>query len=312
MKLTLRKQKQLYKKAAKAIKGYAYRPDITDIEFGVRLTDGIITDELCIRFNVKKKEPLEKLKSNLVLPKEIAGFKTDVVAVDNKLQGASWPPRTRIRPLIGGLQILSELFVSDPYAYGTLGAILTMDGSYVGITNYHVLFGSVPPEIVRQDYAGKYKVYQHLPNPSSDNSIGIASTIFDQALDYALFRIEAAVNQTQSLNGLPGIINQIVFVNPIYGQTKVKKTGTTTGLTYGTVIGQSLINPPRLSIMLDPEFQDKSRPISLDGDSGSLWIVNDNSSEIKIVGLHCQGDGANNAVAISFDYILNSVKKQTS
>ncbi|MFD2966292.1 hypothetical protein [Sphingobacterium bambusae] len=311
MKLTLRKQKQLYKRAAKAIEDYADRPDIVDIEFGLKLVDGLITDELCIRFNVRKKMSTKSLRSNLVLPNEIAGFKTDVVDFDNRLQILVLPPRTKIRPLIGGSQILSQIFLADPYAYGTLGAVMTLNGTYVGITNYHVLYGSIPAQMVQTDYAGKCRIFQHLHDTKSINSIGVASTVFDQALDFALIGIEEPVNLTQSLNGFPGVIKQIIPVDPIYGQTKVKKTGATSGITYGIVYGQSLRNPARFPIISDPNFQDKNLPLSLDGDSGSLWIVNDNDTNIKIVGLHCQGDGETNAVATSITSILNAVKKQT-
>lgn len=310
MKLTLREQDQLYKKAAKAIRGYAARPDITDIEFGVKLINGAVTDQLCIRFNVKMKESLEALKSNIILPKELDGFPVDVVDFNHTLQTSTLPPQSRIRPLMGGTQILSEVFVSDPYAYGTMGGILNIQGQNLAITNYHVLYGAVPPEVVKQYYAGKARVYQNLFSPSSDNTIGITNVIFDQALDFALFAIAEPANNTQSLNGINGIIDALSAVRPIYGQTRVKKTGAKTGVTFGLVTGQSLLNPARISIISDPASQPKEQPISDGGDSGSLWIVNDNSTAIKIVGLHCQGDGLQSAGAILFTPILNTIKKQ--
>lgn len=309
--MTLREQKKLYNRAAKAIAGYKQNPEIIDIEFGVKYTGGIATGELCIRFNMIKKKGLQFLKANQILPSEIDGFKTDVVEISNELQLGSYPPQTKIRPVIGGTQILSEVFQSDPYAFGTLGCIFTVNGTLVGITNYHVLFGSVPESVVRQYYANKARVFQNLFHPTSDNNVGVAAGAFDQNLDYALFAINVPADMTQSINGLSGIIQQILITEPIYGQTKVKKSGATTDVTYGIVSGRSLMNPSRLSIVPDPSHPTPGIPISDGGDSGSLWVLNDNTSPISIVGLHYQGNGSNSAGAISFDYIVASINKQT-
>lgn len=305
--MTLREQQRLYRKASKAIREYQFHPEINDIEFGVKFINGKITDELCIRFNLYKKVHANYLSQQQIFPAEIAGFKTDIVDINTKPQVGWNEPQNKIRPIVGGIQILSEVFASDPYSVGTIGCGLNIQESIMGITNYHVLFGKIDSETAMKYYAGKSLIFQNTKDSFSDNCIGTASTIFDNTLDYALIHLTSKINKIQSFNGFVGHLDDLSVTKPIYGQTKVKKTGAKTGITYGIVTGRSLTNPAKISIVLDEELQGKDSSISLGGDSGSIWLVNDNSNKLKIVALHSEGDGEKNASAISFDYILSSI-----
>src|SRR5690606_18113501 len=142
-------------------------------------------------------------------------------------------PNERSRPLLGGLQIQSDLH-DDNSKWGTEECVLNFEGKTLAITNFHVLFGGFSEEFVTENYANMLKVFQNFN--LSNNDIGIATEIFSKNLDYALFNVTSLLEEKQALNWLNGNIDK--YVIPRIGSA-VMKSGAKTQITYGIIDGRS-------------------------------------------------------------------------
>lgn len=132
-------------------------PDDVGVIFGKKTKGGEFTGDLGFVFLVEKKKPIEQLKPNEILPKNVKinnqDYVTDVVESEKIVALAcdpttlsscyGWQSSTPAnnsfqRPLKGGIGITSASY----YGYvGTLGLICkdTATGALVGLTNNHVV-----------------------------------------------------------------------------------------------------------------------------------------------------------------------------
>jgi hypothetical protein len=301
--MSYRQELLLYKQAVKVAAGYIEHEDVNDIFFGRKYVEKQSTNELSIRFNVTEKKPKSKLKSNRVLPKRIGNFKTDITEFKLKKDARNENQFTRVRPLLGGLQIQSSLFGNDPSNWGTMGCVLKINGVAYGITNYHVSFGETDlPQ-------GGLKMFQ----PKSRNfgtPVGNITSIANNQLDYSLFTISVSADGMQSINGFNGEIEG--FTNP-FGEMRMFKFGASTGKTFGFFDGHSLIDQNRIAIRYDAKGPNDSARISSPGDSGSVWVTSQNASpgNLRMVALHYGGDEIHNvAFASLFSSISPSIRNK--
>ena len=212
-------------------------------------------------------------------------------------------PNTVVRPLLGGIQIQSGIYVNSPYHWGTLGCVYQVGNRLLGFTNYHVLFGGVSPETVAAHYVGKLAVYQNLNEPG--NRIGTAAEYFSRELDYATFYLQVPLDGLQSLNSIGGLLTTYGY--PRIGM-QVMKSGAATGVTHGIIDGRSCINTSELSIHLDPAYPVPDGIIANTGDSGSCWIQYDQPGAPKLIALHyAGGENLQWAKAKAFTSIFASV-----
>src|SRR5690606_33410513 len=106
---------------------------VTDIEFGLKLTNGELTDQISLRFKVSKKKKENKLNKSDVLPKKVGSFATDVlVNQTTKHQTRNVNPRNIVQPLIGGIQIQSSLYGNSLNYWGTMGCIYHIHNYLLG------------------------------------------------------------------------------------------------------------------------------------------------------------------------------------
>jgi len=135
--------------------------NIHGVMYGYKIVNGLITNELCIQYNVLKKKELSELSANQVIPKhiEIEGviYKTDVIEVDLPIPVCSIsgdPTENQIfrRPVLGGCQLAAC------GGYGTMGfvALDNYDNSLVGVTNLHVIGCAAPYQSQDLNYVGTY------------------------------------------------------------------------------------------------------------------------------------------------------------
>jgi len=272
--------------------------DVNDICFGRKHRDNIPEEKTVIRFNVNKKLPKSKLKATRLLPKRIGRFYTDVTEFKPLLHAREVNPSLLRRPIIGGQQIQSSLF-NDAADWGTLGAVLNIGGINYGITNFHVSYGELadgetPPGNLQmlQPRAGNF-----------GQSIGTITNVYNQALDYSLFRIQADADQNQSINRFEGTVHS--FINPLIGM-KLFKFGAVTGQTSGIYDARSIIDQHRITIFFDPLRQNDGPNISDKGDSGSLWLTRQGPEpdNLKMVALHYGGDADKN---VAFANLFSSI-----
>ena len=134
-------------------------PDVVGVGYAKKITNGIVTDETCLSFGVKKKLPLSEVSDANLIPSEIeidgVIYNTDVTELGNvKPLACSLPSTcydcydpnpytanpcatncTASRPIKGG-----TAFLMGGGSYGTLGffAVHTPTQAIVAITNAHV------------------------------------------------------------------------------------------------------------------------------------------------------------------------------
>lgn len=299
--MTLREEQKLYKEARKLARQFIGQAGVTDIEFGLKHKNGELTDQISLRFKVTEKKKEKKLKKSDVLPKKVGNFTTDVLLnqITNQ-QTRNENPRSIVQPVIGGIQIQSSLYGNSSNYWGTMGCIYHIQNYLLGFTNYHVLYGKTPPSIVLNDYVGRLQISQNLNE--TNNRIGIAFNLFNPNLDYATFVLQVPHDQSQSVNMIPGLLESYVYPRI---HMSVFKSGAKTGMTYGIIDGRSCIDCSELSI------HNPTSAISDGGDSGSVWIFNDNTNIQKPVALH-YGSGETNqwAKAKSFASIFASIRNK--
>lgn len=307
--MTLTEQNRLYRIAQKLAAPYRFQPGVIDIDFGIKRSSGISTGELSIRFKISKKEELTFTKSRHFFPSSLGEFKTDVIEIHPQQHGQFEAPTHLLRPLRGGIQIIGEEWKSTNY-YGTLGCIFPFKGKILGITNYHVLYGDLSPATVFRDFVGKRFIYQNKYSARQNLAIGKSFEAFNMELDYATIYLDPKVKKEPSINGLKGYTDPLRAIPASklkIGVTRVVKSGITTHLTYGFVDGRSLLHPPIISI-----FEEKNNPqpggsLSEPGDSGAVWVIDDESDMITLVALNIGNHGPHTAYGASFDTILKSI-----
>lgn len=298
-----REQYARYQEAQKVASRFIDHPDVNDVLIGNKHKDGDVKDQVSIRFNVDVKKPKSKLKSHEMLPKKIGGFTTDVTEFKPKKQVRLEDPSLLVRPLIGGLQIQSSLF-TDPLDFGTMGAAFRISGRMYGITNFHVAFGDLADGATTP-----FNV--RIVQPKHRNfgeEIGIVSSVNDVFLDYALFALREQSDGLQSINGFRGQIEG--FTNPVDGMS-LFKFGAATGRTFGIFDARSLISKHRIVIRFNPGAPNDTGRISAGGDSGSLWVTQQNATpgNVRMVALHYGGDPDKNvAFATLFSSISPSIR----
>jgi hypothetical protein len=113
--------------------------NIVGVGVGRRIVDGEKTNELCVRFYVERKLALDLIPPELRLPKEVAGYPTDVIqsGVFRALQAKE----SKLRPAQPGCSVGVQFPAtrSGVLTAGTLGAIVAdKSGTYI-LSNNHVL-----------------------------------------------------------------------------------------------------------------------------------------------------------------------------
>lgn len=276
---------------------------IKDIQVGEKYSSGAVTGNLSIRFNVAKKKPRSKLKSNELIPKKLSGIRTDVVEYNLKPHNViAVNPAGIIRPLFGGVKLLSTLLGRTEY--GTFGCIMNKDGLHFGLTNYHVLFGNLP-EDQATEFVGRTVVQPDIV--PATNAIGKICSTFSKKFDYALFTVVPPVNGVQSINKVAGLISG--WKMPDYNM-KVMKMGVTTGLTYGIIESRSCREISQITIRYDDSYPNDSTRISLGGDSGAIWLSTESDGTHKVIALHSGGDSQKIAYATNFSSINASLQNK--
>ena len=309
--MKLAEQRKLFKEAQRQAKKFKGQKGIVDVEFGLKEKKGKITDEIALRFIVSKKRSASKVATSEVIPKKVGNFKTDVI--DHKSIVKQY--RTEIgsdivRPLMGGIQILSELFENDVTRAGTFGYSFefpdTHPGIVFGLTNYHVLLlNGLPEAFVLNNYVGK-GVYQN--DYGQQKRIGTTTRIFNEKLDYAVFTVEEPCDNLQSINGIEGRYSSYVSIST---DVRVIKSGASTSITRGVLSGRSCFDCSELTIRPEPVDTNVNGIISGDGDSGSIWLT-DNGTRAPIA-LHYGGSGSAakaKSLASIFASITNKIRNQ--
>lgn len=202
----------------------------------------------------------------------------------------------RVEPLIGGIQIQSK----RKKGIGTLGCIVfdKQTKKPLGLTNKHILKKRREFSVIQPAIKHRTKEFV-IGNVLRKGGKGRAN-------DFAVFEIDIINRGYDTQNSIHGLQGKLTdFVQPVKGM-KVQKVGQRTGHTFGIidkVIGNTV------TIVPNPE-KPPEREISEGGDSGSLWITDEEN--FKAVALHRAGEPNNpnlkdKAFAIPIKRVLNSL-----
>ena len=258
---------------------YMGHPNVNGVFIARRHKAGQWTDEPVIQIHVRKKLPADAVPSADIIPKQINGIATDVLA-------------TNAVPMTGGKRAAIQGGVSigreEETAAGTLGLVIPFAGGALGVTAGHCLY----VETEYQPTLIKYVLYpsqQEGGVPVVDRVGTPRSATVGMSGDYGT--IDLTYPYGLSILGTTVIPHGIQ--DPVMGD-HLRKVGRTTGVTDGQcngtglttvdfgVIGMGLIE--LTCFMVIPLTSDTSgNPISLPGDSGSLWyhVANGNAAGLN-------------------------------
>ena len=293
-------------------------PGVVGVDIGEKITGGRRTGRLGIVVYVRHKYSAARLRRDQVVPAEIEGVVTDVVADDAVLhrallaRDAEFPPARgaeRHDHVLGGISIgpwrsvvLAPPDAPRPGEYvivGTLGALVTDrtgNGRIMALTTFHAA-------CVDDAWA----VGDEMVHPSrADGGTGPADvfgTLCRAALSGSVDG--AAILLAPDLFHRPSIVDiGLVTGSAVAARgTVVRKRGRTTGLTTGRIVSVDA------TVRLDYRdglgirtLRDQLRieavgggPIGDYGDSGSAFVDNDN----RVVGLYVAGNAAGTAAFAS-------------
>ena len=284
-------------------------PDVTGVDIGPKIVNGVKTKEMSIRVYVKKKKKTVPDKEKI--PATINGVKTDVIEKTFVLHPCAVPladislkaDTTTYNPLVGGISIGPCTNVGGFVFTGTLGCIVkdrtTQD--VLMMSNYHVM-------------AEKWSNGEQQCQPSrvdtgscpGDVVGSLVRSVISENVDGAVASIsnrshECSIHEIGDVKGK----------NTAMPNMKVRKRGRTTGLTHGIVdsVDASVSVPYdhgtqilKNQILIDVDTS-QSTQFGNSGDSGSV-VVDENN---KVVGLYFAGteDGSLGVANPSMRYWMN-------
>lgn len=256
-------------------------PEVTSVDIGYKIKNGVRTGEIVIRVAVKKKQgnPVRPL------PTMFEGVPVDVIEYKPRTQCPKREPETE-DPFENRAAIRPGMSVGGKGYYGTVGwgCVKSSTGQRGFVTNHHVMThdmlhvpsrdesGFIPPPY--ESYHGEYGDMAFIPTNRAMSNIPLSS-------DVSLMRV---------LNHKIGM--------------KVFKSGATTGLTSGIITGSGYTMSGGASIRsFTVEPLADGATWSSPGDSGSA--VFDASG--NILGLHFAGnaDGPEFGTACLATHVMN-------
>ncbi|MEM8909107.1 MAG: hypothetical protein AAGD05_14775, partial [Bacteroidota bacterium] len=267
-------------------------PLVRDIGVGFRVADRKVSDELCAIVEVTSLANASLQKKSL--PQSIEGIPVHLVeTLVPEILRADFDElhphirdisnfRNQLFPqLIGGIRIKNA---RSREGGGTLGAVVYDQKTHeaYGLTSRHVLLPNR-----RFSFRRTAPVIQPNHQWNKRSEIGKVIQSKQTAPDCIRFKIRAErpIATTNSLLGLKGQIQGIA--SEVYCGMKVMKSGARTGVTYGIIVCESICKK-HFTIYPDEDYELIDGELTLPGDSGAVWVVNDGS--MQAIGLHCLGN----------------------
>jgi hypothetical protein len=261
--------------------------DVRAIDYGYAYEDDKSTERPCIRFHMNRKRRLIDLAKDQRLPKTLEGVEVDVLGVGYMPHAGN--PRAAQDVMQPGISVGSRKLRTT----GTLGA-LVRDLSTQNVcllSNWHVLCGG--PEAAPNDEISQ-------PGPMDLSTARVVARLerwlrLSEQYDAAVARLTPETASGSEIFGTT--IRPTATAAPVLGM-RVIKSGAVSGVTHGKIDG--IAGSYRLDytgfgdapqwmegfrIVPDPEALDKA--ISLEGDSGALWVEPTGG---RAIGLHFAGE----------------------
>ncbi|MGC2494113.1 hypothetical protein [Candidatus Binatus sp.] len=261
---------------------------VTGVDFGVIYKGGQRTRRLGIRFHVAVKQHPTSLTAAQILPRELLGFPCDVIqAKYSAHDGSSLTPRSQFDPIRPGISIGNVQRTTT----GTLGAIVhdsSSGGAPCLLSNWHVLCAAA-------DCAAGEAISQ----PGSFDAGTSPARVVAQLLrwanlshgcDAAIAVLDKDAHSASEPFGLD--LTMAGVVEPQLNM-KVVKSGLSSGVTHAlvdglggsysidyTAFGDQVRFMDGIHLVTDPDHADQD--ISLEGDSGAVWIDPQTNSAVAL------------------------------
>lgn len=265
--------------------------DIHGVDFGFAYVGGEMTDRRSVRFHTRNKKPVTELPPDQRLPETINGVDVDVMACGYMLHDGS--ARSAQDVLQPGISIGNV----NTKTTGTLGLFVQDPASrqVFMLSNWHVLCGG--PEAAVGDGISQPGPFDLGSNPARPVAQLERWVRLSEQYDAALAMVLPGTKLNQELFNTTSKITGIAA--PALGQ-RVIKSGAVSGITHAIIdgiagsyrldytgFGESLEWMAGFHLVEDPNSPSKA--LSLEGDSGSLWV---DSAGQNAVGLHFAGEDA--------------------
>ncbi|MEK7405391.1 MAG: metallophosphoesterase [Acidobacteriota bacterium] len=305
---------------------YLKQKNVTSVGVGYKIKGAEPTGTLSIQFTVEKKfvpealvaEGLTKLPETIttpegeVIPVDVVErkYERDVNLVDPQLQAATprRQRRDRLNPIRPGLSV----GLADSDLTGTIGGIVFDEktGAPMILSNWHVLQGA-------QGNAGD-AIVQPGPLDAGDTpqaSVGkLVRSHLGLAGDCAVCSIEGRQfdRRILELNVVPERLGKVQLGD------RLVKSGRTTGVTFGVVSrvgvvskiryeGQGEIEIGGFEVIVNADKPPANGEVSMGGDSGSFWMMDDPDLKDVVVGLHFAGESETVAAEFALACNIHSV-----
>ena len=263
--------------------------NIRAVDYGFAYEDGKRTDRPSIRFHMNRKQRLAQLTADQKLPKTIEGIEVDVLAIGYVPHaGSARAPQDVLQPgvSVGNLSLQTT---------GTLGALVRdlATQNICMLSNWHVLCGG--PEAAVGNGISQPGPMDLGSNPAREVAKLKRWLRLSEQYDAALARLEPNVASSGELFGTT--LRPSATTTPVLGMPVIK-SGAVSGITRAIVdgVGGSYRldytnfgdGPEWMSgFRLVPDSANPAAALSLEGDSGSLWVAVETG---YAVGLHFAGE----------------------
>ena len=290
---------------------FLQRRNVQACGLGYKVSNGKRSDQLSLVVSVTQKVPVSKLSPEDIIPKEVGGLVTDVVATGEFHAFDPLDPRARRRPAQPGISVGHYRITA-----GTIGLIVYRNSTPYILSNNHVLANSNNAQEgdpiyqpgpadggTAQDRIGTLADFMPIDFGEISSECSIANTLavflnLLARLSGSSHRLHA-IKQTPGINTMDAALalpddstlvkSEILGVGivtdvgePVLGQ-RVQKMGRTTGLTQGVItqidVTVKVNYGGRVANFSNQVFADS---MSSPGDSGSS-ILNMQSSAVGLL-----------------------------
>jgi hypothetical protein len=266
---------------------------ITGVDFGLIQKGGQRTRRLGIRFHVATKQHPAALTAAQMLPRELLGFPCDVIqAKYSAHDGPPLTPRAQFDPIRPGISIGNVQRTTT----GTLGAIVR-DSSNGGapclLSNWHVLCAAA--DCTAGEPISQPGSFDAGANPARVVAKLLRWVNLSHGCDAAIALLEKDAHFECEPFGLD--LSAALVAEPQI-HMKVVKSGLSSGITHAIVdglhgsysmdysaFGDQVRFMDGIHLVADPDHPDQD--ISLEGDSGAVWLDPQTKSAVA---LHFAGE----------------------
>jgi len=276
-------------------------PNVVGVGVGHEIVGGKRTDRVAIRVYVRKKLPKDQLAPGAILPDTIEGVPVDVI--EDEFWIHQQPPISLEERLVahtflrGGISI-GNLLVGGS---GTLGVSVfdNRTGQEMLLSNWHVLC-----------FSDTCQAGEPIIQPGAFDNGTEADLVAELVRAVLSSNVDAAIAQPLGQRPLFKEVWDIGFVEAsgvAQLGSVVRKSGRSSGFTAGTVSDISAdvdVNgyPDGTHHFVDQIVIEGSGPISIPGDSGSVWV----DGADLVVGLNFAGSSTR-AIANHIDAVLTEL-----